>query len=225
MSVDWAGLFEMHVSAAELVVRGSLMYWFLFLVFRFVLKRDVGAVGIADILLLVLIADASQNAMAGGYDTVAEGFVLVGTLIGWNYLFDWAAFRWKAVRRFVEPPPLLLVRRGRLLHRNLRAEHLTLNELKAHLRANGLVSWHAKISKIAYPGSRGPIRYVERLTPFPAAFVEGGFTLAQREVDLCDFYVPWTSMSEIQPISVPQPTDNRGTLLLFRPDCMATRRT
>ena len=143
MSLDWAALFEMHVSAAELIVRGSLMYWLLFLVFRFVLKRDVGAVGIADILLLVLIADASQNAMAGGYETVAEGLVLVGTLIGWNYLFDWAAFRWKAVRRFVEPPPLLLVRRGRLLHRNLRAEHLTLDELKAHLRANGLVSWHA----------------------------------------------------------------------------------
>ena len=37
------------------------MYWFLFLMFRFVLRRDAGAVGIADILLVVLIADASQN--------------------------------------------------------------------------------------------------------------------------------------------------------------------
>ena len=159
MSVDWAALFEMNVPAAELVVRGSLMYWALFLVFRFVLKRDVGAVGIADILLLVLIADASQNAMAGSYDTVAEGFVLVGTLIGWNYLFDWAAFRWKAVRRFVEPPPLLLVRRGRLLHRNLRAEHLTLDELKAHLRANGLVSWHAV--RAAYMESDGTFTVIK----------------------------------------------------------------
>ena len=159
MSVDWAGLFEMHVSAAELVVRGSLMYGFLFLVFRFVLKRDVGAVGIADILLLVLIADASQNAMAGGYDTVSEGLVLVGTLFGWNYLIDWAAFRWKAVRRFVEPPPLLLVRRGRLLHRNLRAENLTLGELKAHLRANGLASWHTV--RAAYMESDGTFTVVK----------------------------------------------------------------
>ena len=159
MSVDWASLFEMRVSAAELVVRGTLMYWVLFLVFRFVLKRDVGAVGIADILLLVLIADASQNAMAGGYETVTEGLVLVGTLIGWNYLFDWAAFRWKAVRRFVEPPPLLLVRRGRLLHRNLRAEHLTLNEFKAHLRANGLASWHAV--RAAYMESDGTFTVIK----------------------------------------------------------------
>lgn len=159
MSLDWAALFALHVSPAELVVRGSLMYWLLFLVFRFVLKRDVGAVGIADILLLVLIADASQNAMAGGYETVAEGLVLVATLVGWNYLFDWAAFRWKAVRRFVEPPPLLLVRRGRLLHRNLRAEHVTLNELKAHLRAHGLVSWHGV--RAAYMESDGTFTVVK----------------------------------------------------------------
>ena len=142
MGVDWGALFEMNVPAAELIVRGTAMYWFLFLVFRFVLRRDVGAVGIADILLLVLLADASQNAMAGGYETVAEGMVLVGTLIFWNYAIDWAAFRWNAVRRLVEPPPLLLVRCGRVIHRNLRAEYVTLSELKAHLRANGLASWH-----------------------------------------------------------------------------------
>ncbi len=46
-------LFEIHVPVAELMLRGTLVYWLLFLIFRFVLRRDVGAVGIADILLLV----------------------------------------------------------------------------------------------------------------------------------------------------------------------------
>lgn len=157
--VDWAGLFEFHVAPVELVVRGTLMYGFLFVVFRFVLQRDIGAVGIADVLVLVLVADASQNAMAGGYQTVAEGFVLVGTLIFWNYLLDWAAFRWKVVRRIVEPRPLLLVRRGRVIHRSLRAEHLTLDELKAHLRANGLASWDGV--RAAYMESDGTFTVVK----------------------------------------------------------------
>jgi len=61
-----AGLFAFDVSPLELVLRGTLVYWLLFLIFRFIMRRDVGAVGIADILLLVIIADASQNAMAGG---------------------------------------------------------------------------------------------------------------------------------------------------------------
>jgi uncharacterized membrane protein YcaP (DUF421 family) len=57
MAVDWQSVFSLSMPPLELVVRGSAVYWFLFLVFRFLLKRDVGAVGIADILLLVLVAE------------------------------------------------------------------------------------------------------------------------------------------------------------------------
>ncbi len=68
-----ADLFAIHVPVSELMLRGTLVFWLLFLIFRFVLRRDVGAVGIADILLLVIVADAAQNAMSGGYDTLTEG--------------------------------------------------------------------------------------------------------------------------------------------------------
>src|SRR5262245_3726150 len=112
--MDWA-LFRFEMNPLELVLRGSLMYALLFLLFRFVLRRDVGSIAIADILLLVLIADASQNAMAGGYTTVAEGCLLVATIAGWNYALDWASYHFKAVRRLVEAPPLPLVRHGRVL--------------------------------------------------------------------------------------------------------------
>ena len=65
--MDWTGLLRFEMNPWELVLRGTLMYWFIYLLFRFVLRRDVGSIAIADILLLVLIADASQNALAGGY--------------------------------------------------------------------------------------------------------------------------------------------------------------
>jgi len=133
-------LFQFRVSPVELFVRGTLIYWFLFVMLRFVLRRGAGGIGIADILLIVLLADASQNAMAGGYDSVAEGCVLVGTLIGWNYLLDWASFRWDLVRRLAEPAPLLLIDRGRVLARNLRREFVTRDELEAQLRLNGVAS-------------------------------------------------------------------------------------
>lgn len=131
-------LFEVHVPIGELIFRGTLMYWFLFLIFRFVVRRDVGSVAIADVLLLVIIADAAQNAMAGGYDTVSEGALLVATIVGWNYLLDWASYRFTRVRRFAEPPPLPLVWRGRVLHRNLRREYLSMQELQSKLREHGV---------------------------------------------------------------------------------------
>ena len=136
--MDWSSLLEFNVSPLELVVRGTAIYWFLFLVFRFVLHRDVGGIGVADVLLVVLVADASQNAMTGGYTTTAEGVVLISTLVGWNYLLDWAALQFPVLARFVEPRPLLLIRRGRIVHKNLRAEHLTMADLHSHLRQSGV---------------------------------------------------------------------------------------
>jgi uncharacterized membrane protein YcaP (DUF421 family) len=138
MSVDWQALFAFSVSPLELVVRGTAIYWFLFILFRIVLRRDVGAIAVADVLLLVLVADAAQNAMAGEYRSISDGFVLVATIVSWNVLIDWLAFRFPRVRRLVEPPELLLVRDGRILHRNLRREFMTVADLRAKLREHGV---------------------------------------------------------------------------------------
>ncbi len=133
-----ADLFEVHVPVTELLLRGTLVYWLLFLIFRFILRRDVGAVGIADILLLVIVADAAQNAMSGGYDTFAEGAILVGTIVAWNWLLDFLSFHVPAVQRFASPARLTLVRRGIAQLRNMRREFITMNELLEKLREQGI---------------------------------------------------------------------------------------
>jgi uncharacterized membrane protein YcaP (DUF421 family) len=142
LELDWQGMFALSMPALELIVRGSAMYWFLFLTFRFVIRRDVGSVGIADILLLVIVADASQNAMAGEYRSITDGIILVATLIGWNILLDWLSFRFKAFRRFAEPTVLYLIRDGRMLKRNMRREFISEDELWAKLR-------HAEVTDLA----------------------------------------------------------------------------
>jgi uncharacterized membrane protein YcaP (DUF421 family) len=98
----------------------------------------VGAIGVADVLLLVLVADAAQNAMAGEYRSISDGLVLVSTIVGWNVLVDWLVYRFAAVRRLLEAPALILVRDGRILHRNLRREFLTVEELRGKLREHGV---------------------------------------------------------------------------------------
>jgi uncharacterized membrane protein YcaP (DUF421 family) len=156
--VDWDALFALD-HAVELVVRGSAMYWFLFLLFRLVLRRDVGALGIADVLLLVLIADASQNAMAGGYESIADGMVLVATIAGWNMLMDWVSFRFPATRRLLQPGPLVLVRNGQMLRRHMRREFVTADELMAQLRQHGIERLsQVKLAAMENDGSISVIR-------------------------------------------------------------------
>jgi len=168
--MDWGWLVDFQVPAWELILRGSAMYWFLFLIFRLLLRRDVGAVGVADVLFVVLVADASQNAMAGGYTSVAEGVVLVATLVAWNLLIDWMAWRFTWAYRLVEPRPLLLIRRGRVQHKHLRAEMITLAELRGHLRQHGIESFDEV--KSAWFESDGQFSVIKRegeVDPPPAA--------------------------------------------------------
>jgi uncharacterized membrane protein YcaP (DUF421 family) len=136
--MDWSELFGLSVSPWELVIRGSAMYLFLFLLFRVVVKRRVGAVGMGDILVLVIVADAAQNGMAGEYRSITDAFILVGTIIGWNTLVDWLTYRWPRLQKILEPPPLLLVDDGRVLWRHLRHEFMSEQDLKTKLREHGV---------------------------------------------------------------------------------------
>jgi uncharacterized membrane protein YcaP (DUF421 family) len=138
MSVEWGELFGLSVSPLETIVRGTAMYWFLFLLFRIVIRRRVGAVGMSDILLLVIIADASQNAMSGDYKSITDGCILVATIIAWNTCVDWLTYRSAAMQKLLEPPPLPLVDRGKVLRRNLRHEFVNEEELRAKLREHGV---------------------------------------------------------------------------------------
>jgi uncharacterized membrane protein YcaP (DUF421 family) len=156
--MDLAELFAVRMPVAEIIVRASAVYWFLFLVFRFVLRRDIGALGIADVLLLVILADAAQNAMAGGYKTITEGFILLATIVGWNMLLDALAYRFRAVARFTTPRALLLVRHGRFMPSNLRRERLTPDEVMTKLREQGVA--HLRQVRHAYLESDGQISVI-----------------------------------------------------------------
>jgi uncharacterized membrane protein YcaP (DUF421 family) len=114
------------------------MYISLFTLLRVVLKRQAGSLGMTDLLLITLIADASQNAMAGQYQSIADGIVLVSTIIFWSYAFDWLSFKFPWFSRLIEPTPLPLIRNGKLLRRNMRRELITEEELMGHLREQGI---------------------------------------------------------------------------------------
>ena len=130
-------MFVPSVSPLELVLRGSIMYLAILAAMR-VFRRQAGSLSTADLLVVVLVADAAQNGMASDYHSVTDGLVLIATIYAWNYLLDVAAFRWRPVHRLLNPPPLALVQDGRVVRRNLRQEMLTLGDLMEQLREQGV---------------------------------------------------------------------------------------
>ena len=134
--VDWGRLFIPSASLLELFLRGSVIYLALFAVMRFLPRREVGGLGAADVLVIVLIADAVQAGMSGRYESITEGLLLAGTIFFWASLIDWLDYRFPRLR-LAEGPPMMVVRNGRLLRRNMRREQVTEDEVRAQLRQHG----------------------------------------------------------------------------------------
>ena len=158
-SIDWDALFVPSMDLGEVVLRGTAVYLFLFFLLR-ILRREAGQLGISDLLVVVLIADAAQNAMSSEYRSITEGAILVATIAFWDYFLDWLSFRVPALQRMLRPAPLLLIRNGRLLRENMKREMLQEDELMAQLREHGVRS--AGEVKACYLEGDGRISVIPR---------------------------------------------------------------
>lgn len=135
--IDWQSLFVPTVSLLEIIIRGSIMYLVMFTLLR-IFRRQAGSIGIADLLVIVVIADAAQNGMAGDTKSVTESTLLIVTIVLWDYLFDWLGYKSKTIERILEPERLQLIEDGRCLRVNMRKELITAEELARQLREQGI---------------------------------------------------------------------------------------
>lgn len=157
--VDIVELLHCTLPPLELVVRGTLMFWFLFFIFRVILRRDVGSTSITDFLFIVILGDAAQNAMIGEGHSVGDGVVLISTLVLWNYALDALSYYFPAFDRLISAKKLCLVRDGKLQRRNLRKEFITLDEVNEKIRGAGLE--HLNQVKLMYMESDGEISIIK----------------------------------------------------------------
>ncbi|HEY9197836.1 MAG TPA: DUF421 domain-containing protein, partial [Gammaproteobacteria bacterium] len=91
--IDWNSVFVPTLPLGEIFLRGTVVYLFIYFMLR-IFRRQAGSIGISDLLVVVLVADAAQNAMGSQYTSITEGVLLVLTIFFWDYLFDWLGDRY-----------------------------------------------------------------------------------------------------------------------------------
>jgi uncharacterized membrane protein YcaP (DUF421 family) len=137
MSIDWAAILIPQNPIAEVIVRGTMIYFLLFFILRFFLNRQAGAVGIPDLLVVVLIVEATTDAL-GRNESVTEASILIGTVMFWSYGLQWLAFTYPRLEFLVFSPKVKLMENGKMLRKNMRRELVTEEELKSLLRTQGV---------------------------------------------------------------------------------------
>lgn len=121
----------------ELILRGVVVYFFVLVLLRVTGKRQVGQLAPFDLVLLLILANAVQNSMNGGDNSMIGGLVSATTLIAVNYVVGLATFRSKKLEAFVEGRPIVLIHNGKLFEEVLQRAQLTHHELNAALREAG----------------------------------------------------------------------------------------
>jgi uncharacterized membrane protein YcaP (DUF421 family) len=149
-------------SIAEVVIRGTIMYLGMFALLR-VFRRQAGSVGIADLLVIVVIADAAQNGMAGESKSITEALILISTIVLWDWFFDWLGFRSPFWDRILQPQPLLLIDDGKMIKKNLDQEFINEGELLGQLREQGIAEIGAV--KKCYLESNGHFSVLTDISP------------------------------------------------------------
>ena len=122
----------------EIAFRTAVIYLVVLIGLRLTGKREVGQMSPFDLVLLLLIANAVQNAMTGPDTSIGGGLVAATTLLAINALVTAIVGRSRKAREFVEGTPTLLIRNGRILRQNLAQERVTEDELHQALREHGV---------------------------------------------------------------------------------------
>ena len=137
-----ADVFSHPTPTGALIIAGKTVVIYLFLVIglRLMGKRELGQMTIYDLVLIIVLANAVQNAMVGDDTTLFGGLVAACTLLLLNRLFTLAMVRSPKLERAMVGEPVLLVNDGKLIEASMRREGITRDQVMAALREHGMQS-------------------------------------------------------------------------------------
>lgn len=131
-------LFIPGTSLAEKIIRPAAVYIFLVIILRIGGRRELAQMNAFDLVVLLTLSNAVQNAIIGDDNSLLGGFVGGATLVGLNLVVIRFLYRHPKLERRLEGEPVTLVRDGRVLRKNLEHELITEEELLAAIHHQGV---------------------------------------------------------------------------------------
>jgi uncharacterized membrane protein YcaP (DUF421 family) len=131
-------MLKLAIPAWNIVLRTAVIYLVILIGLRLAGKREIGQMTVFDLVVLLLIANAVQNAMVGPDTSLVGGILAAVVLLALNAAVARLRLRWPRLRRMVEGSPTLLVLHGEVIADHLRREGLDQETLQAALREHGV---------------------------------------------------------------------------------------
>lgn len=126
------------VPLPEIVLRTVIVYIAVFALLRIAGKRELGQMSVADLVVILVIANAVQNSMNGGDNSLTAGLVAATTLVAMNLLVERVGRQVPWFSRFVVGQPTLLMDDGELIEPHMKRENVSKDEIEMAAREHGI---------------------------------------------------------------------------------------
>ena len=126
-----------HNPYLEIVVRALSVYLFMILALRVFGKKELAQLSVIDLLFILLISNAVQNAMVGPDTSLQGGLIAATALFAANFTLKKILYRNKHLSDLLQGESVLLIYKGKVNRKNLKEAQITLDELKAAIREHG----------------------------------------------------------------------------------------
>jgi len=127
-----------NISLLEVAFRTVLVYAIVLAGIRLTGKREVGQMATFELVLILLLANAVQNAMTGPDTSLSGGLVSACTLLLTNVIVTRLSSRSRKLRTALEGTPTVLILKGSIIKKNMEKEHIAQEELEQALREHGV---------------------------------------------------------------------------------------
>jgi uncharacterized membrane protein YcaP (DUF421 family) len=125
----------------EIVLRSGAVYLFMVAAIRFFGKKELSQLSTTDLVFIVLISNAVQNAMVGENSTLQGGLIAASVLFSLNYILKILMFRFSSFKELIEEKPVILVHNGKIEKSHLYREKISMDELEEAIREHGIDSF------------------------------------------------------------------------------------
>jgi uncharacterized membrane protein YcaP (DUF421 family) len=124
----------------DIALRAAFAFGFIFLLTRVVGRRELAALEPFDLVLLIVVGDLVQQGITQSDYSLTGLVIAVGTMATLTVLASWLSFRFPRLRPVLDGEPIVIVRDGEPIERNLKRERVTLGEVEAEARLQQIES-------------------------------------------------------------------------------------
>ncbi len=122
----------------DLILRAVSVYVFMILAIRLFGKRELAQLSVIDLVFILLISNAVQNAMVGPDNTLSGGLTAAAALFITNFILKKLIGRFDSIGKFIQGQPVMLIYNGAVQEKNLLLAGFTHAELEAAVREHGV---------------------------------------------------------------------------------------